>query len=83
MELGQTFARFVVELNKAAQPFQSSIVLKTDHRSIDVKSILGLTHSVLTSKTFQLEIHGPDEEEAKQEMVKVFHQFHMPVEVNE
>ncbi|MCP3763592.1 HPr family phosphocarrier protein [Domibacillus sp. A3M-37] len=82
MELGPTFARFVVELNKTAQPFQSSIVLKTDSRSIDVKSILGLTHSVLTSKAFQLEIHGPDEEQAKQDMVQVFRDFHISVEVN-
>lgn len=82
MEISPTFARLVVELNKAAQPFQSSIVLKTDHRSIDVKSILGLTHSILTSKSFQLEIHGPDEEEAKETMVQVFHDFHVPVQVN-
>lgn len=82
MELGPTFARFVVELNKTAQPFQSSIVLKTDHRSIDVKSILGLTHSILTSKKFQLEIHGSDEEKAKEEMVQVFRDFHIPVQVN-
>ncbi|WP_046176449.1 HPr family phosphocarrier protein [Domibacillus indicus] len=82
MELGPTFAHFVVELNKTAQQFQSSIVLKTDHRSIDVKSILGLTHSILTSKAFKLEIHGPDEEQAKREMAQVFHDFHMSVEVN-
>ncbi len=82
MDISHTFARLVVELNKTAQPFQSSIVLKTNNRSIDVKSILGLTSIVLQSNKFELEIYGPDEEKAKKEMAAVFHKFHLPVKVN-
>ncbi|WP_050183718.1 HPr family phosphocarrier protein [Domibacillus robiginosus] len=83
MEISNTFAEFVVAINKTAQEFQSSIVIKTDRKSFDAKSILGLTYSVLSSKTFELEIHGPDEEEAKKAMTHVFHQHNVPVRVNE
>lgn len=62
MDISNTFAQLVVEINKTAQQFQSSIVIKTDDKSIDAKSILGLTYSILSSETFVLEIHGPDEE---------------------
>ncbi|WP_231581321.1 HPr family phosphocarrier protein [Domibacillus enclensis] len=83
MEISNTFAQLVVDINRTAQQFASSIVIKTDQRSIDAKSILGLTYSVLSSKTFELEIHGEDEEEAKKEMVKVFHHYNVSVKVNE
>ena len=82
MEISNTFAQLVVEINKTAQQFQSSIVIKTDNRSIDAKSILGLTYSILSSKTFELEIHGTDEEMAKKEMTKVFHNHNVSVNVN-
>ncbi|OXS78794.1 PTS sugar transporter [Domibacillus enclensis] len=81
--MSNTFAQLVVDINRTAQQFASSIVIKTDQRSIDAKSILGLTYSVLSSKTFELEIHGEDEEEAKKEMVKVFHHYNVSVKVNE
>lgn len=83
MEISNTFAEFVVTINKTAQEFQSSIVIKTDRKSFDAKSILGLTYSILGSKTFELEIHGPDEDEAKKAMTYVFHQHNVPVCVNE
>lgn len=83
MEISSTFAEFVVAINKTAQKFQSSIVIKTDRKSFDAKSILGLTYSVLSSKTFELEIHGPDQEEAKKAMTNVFYRHSVPVHVNE
>lgn len=83
MEISNTFAEFVVAINKTAQEFQSSIVIKTDRKSFDAKSILGLTYSVLSSKTFELEIHGPDQEEAKKVMTDVFYRHNVPVHVNE
>ncbi|WNS79212.1 HPr family phosphocarrier protein [Domibacillus sp. DTU_2020_1001157_1_SI_ALB_TIR_016] len=73
----------MVEINKTAQQFQSSIVIKTDHKSIDAKSILGLTYSILSSETFVLEIHGPDEEQAKKEMIQVFHRYNVHADINE
>jgi phosphocarrier protein HPr len=83
MEISNTFAELVVVINKTAQEFQSSIVIKTDRKSFDAKSILGLTYSVLSSKTFELEIHGPDENEAKKAMANVFYRHNVPVHVNE
>lgn len=63
----------IIEIAKKASEFKSSIVLSTNNKHIDVKSILGLSITLMTSYDFTLEIHGPDEEEAKKEMVKVFH----------
>ncbi|MFP3121870.1 HPr family phosphocarrier protein [Ectobacillus funiculus] len=80
MGLDKALARIVVEINEAANKFQSSIVITTDNKNIDAKSILGLTYTVLNSKTFKLEIHGPDEEEAKREMTHIFWKHNLPVE---
>lgn len=82
MELSNAFAQLVVDINRTAQQFQSSIVIKTDKKCLDAKSILGLTYSVLSSKSFVLEIHGPDAEEAKKEMVQVFHHHNLAVEIH-
>ncbi|MBD8114846.1 HPr family phosphocarrier protein [Priestia megaterium] len=81
MGLNKTLAKVVVEINETANKFQSSIVIKTDDKTIDAKSILGLTYTVLSSKKFELEIHGSDEEDAKKAMSHVFWKNNLPVEV--
>lgn len=81
MGLNKTLAKVVVEINETANKFQSSIVIKTDDKTIDAKSILGLTYTVLSSKKFELEIHGADEEDAKKAMSHVFWKNNLPVEV--
>lgn len=80
MNLDKSLAKAVVEINQTANTFRSSIVICTDDKHIDAKSILGLTYSVLSSKTFKLEIHGPDEEKAKIAMVRVFMRNGLPAE---
>ena len=77
-----TLAETVVEINNTASKFESSIVVKTDNKLIDAKSMLGLAYSVLHSRTFYLEIHGSDEEEAKAEMLRVFWKYNLPAETN-
>ncbi|SIS13449.1 phosphocarrier protein [Peribacillus simplex] len=81
MGLNKSLAKVVVEINETANKFQASIVIKTDDKTIDAKSILGLTYTVISSNTFQLEIHGKDEEEAKKAMSHVFWKNNLPVEV--
>ncbi|MCZ0871382.1 HPr family phosphocarrier protein [Peribacillus sp. AS_2] len=81
MGLNKSLAKVVVEINETANKFQASIVIKTDDKTIDAKSILGLTYTVISSKTFQLEIHGKDEEEAKKAMSHVFWKNNLPVKV--
>ncbi len=81
MLLDKARAQVVIEINQTASKFKSSIVITTDNQSIDAKSILGLTYSILNSKSFKLEIHGPDEKEAKIAMSSVFWKHSLPVEV--
>lgn len=81
MPLNKTLANTVLEISETANKFQSSIVIRTDTKNIDVKSILGLTYTVLNSQKFQLEIHGPDEKEAKAAMTHIFWKNKFPVEV--
>ena len=81
MGLNKSLAKVVVDINETANKFEASIVIKTDDKTIDAKSILGLTYTVISSKTFQLEIHGKDEEEAKNAMSHVFWKNNLPVEV--
>ncbi|WNS79220.1 HPr family phosphocarrier protein [Domibacillus sp. DTU_2020_1001157_1_SI_ALB_TIR_016] len=78
-----TLAHAVVEINEIASKFKSSIVIKTDEKMIDAKSMLGLSYSILHSKEFHLEIHGPDEEEAKKEMMIIFWKYNLPIGINE
>lgn len=74
----------VVEVSQAANQFRSSIVLEYDNKYIDVKSILGLFTTLLTTGTYQLHVHGPDAEEAKKTMIAAFAKHNMNVElVNE
>ncbi|KRE49345.1 HPr family phosphocarrier protein [Paenibacillus sp. Soil522] len=75
--------RGIVDINQTAADFKSSIVLRiSETKFVDVKSILGLSISLYQNQTYKLEIHGPDEEEAKSAMIEVFNKYHLHVEVN-
>lgn len=71
----------IVEINQTANQFQSSIVIKVDERFIDVKSILGLSITLLGNRQYELEIHGPDEAEAKTSMADIFQKHDLSVTV--
>ncbi|CAG7604263.1 hypothetical protein PAESOLCIP111_00680 [Paenibacillus solanacearum] len=62
----------IVEISQTANKFRSSIVLQYDNKFIDVKSILGLFTTLLTSSKYDLHVHGPDADEAKKAMAEVF-----------
>ncbi|MBP1156123.1 MULTISPECIES: HPr family phosphocarrier protein [unclassified Paenibacillus] len=62
----------IVEISQTANKFRSSIVLQYDNKYIDVKSILGLFTTLLTSGKYDLHVHGPDADEAKKAMAEVF-----------
>ncbi|TYP79469.1 HPr family phosphocarrier protein [Paenibacillus methanolicus] len=64
--------RAIVDINQTANRFRSSIVMKAGSRIIDVKSILGLSFSLLGHDRYELDIHGPDEEVARDAMLDVF-----------
>lgn len=71
----------IVEINKTANRYQSSIVIKIYDRYIDVKSILGLSITLLGDQQYVLDIHGPDEAEAKKAMVDIFNRHDLAVTV--
>ncbi|MDQ6418874.1 HPr family phosphocarrier protein [Paenibacillus sp. LHD-117] len=75
--------RSIVDINQTAGAFQSSIVLRTGDRFIDAKSILGLSMTLYRDQTYRLDIHGPDEEEAKAAMLDVFLKYGLLVEIND
>ncbi|KPV55082.1 PTS sugar transporter [Paenibacillus sp. A3] len=62
----------IVKFSQTANKFRSSIVLQYDNKYIDVKSILGLFTTLLTSSNYDLHVHGPDADEAKKAMAEVF-----------
>ncbi|MGG4484196.1 HPr family phosphocarrier protein [Paenibacillus illinoisensis] len=62
----------IMEVNHTANQFKSSIVLLVQGKSIDVKSMLGLSITLFHDDEFKMEIHGPDEQEAKHAMQTVF-----------
>ncbi len=62
----------IVEISQTANKFRSSIVLQYDNKYIDVKSILGLFTTLLSSSKYDLHVHGPDADEAKKAMADVF-----------
>lgn len=70
--MGGIEIRSIVAINQNANLFKSSIVLCVDNKYIDVKSILGLTVTLVNDYEYQLEIHGPDEELAKLSMKEIF-----------
>lgn len=71
----------IVEISQTANKFRSSIVLQYENKYIDVKSILGLFTTLLTSGAYNLHVHGPDAEEAKKAMTEVFSKHNMSVTV--
>jgi phosphocarrier protein len=75
--------RAIVEISQTAANFKSSIVLRINNKHVDVKSILGLSITLLKTDEYRLEIHGPDEAEAKAAMAEVFGKYRLVVEVNE
>jgi phosphocarrier protein len=75
--------RAIVEISQTAANFKSSIVLRINNKHVDVKSILGLSITLLKTDEYRLEIHGPDEVEAKAAMAEVFGKYRLVVEVNE
>ncbi len=73
----------IVEISQAANKFSSSIVLKYENKYIDVKSILGLFTTLVSSSQYELHVHGPDEAEARSEMLKVFAKHDLNVKLAE
>jgi phosphocarrier protein HPr len=71
----------IVEISQTANKFRSSIVLQYENKFIDVKSILGLFTTLVSSGEFQLHVHGPDAEEAKKAMTEVFAKHNLTVNV--
>ncbi|CAM4283333.1 HPr family phosphocarrier protein [Paenibacillus tarimensis] len=80
--MGAIDTKTIVEINRTATQFSSSIVLRVGDRVIDVKSILGLSVSLVTGQAYKLDIHGPDEEEAKAAMAEVFAKNGLQAEMN-
>ncbi|MBO9599343.1 MAG: HPr family phosphocarrier protein [Cohnella sp.] len=62
----------IVELSQTANKFRSSIVLQAENKYIDVKSILGLFTTLIGNHAYELHVHGPDAEEAKEALGAVF-----------
>ncbi|TKH42007.1 HPr family phosphocarrier protein [Paenibacillus sp. FSL R10-2782] len=71
----------IVEIAQTASKFTSSIVLHSENKYIDVKSILGLFTTLVSSHSYELHVHGPDAEEAKKAITEVFqkHGLHISV----
>ncbi|TJY39614.1 HPr family phosphocarrier protein [Cohnella pontilimi] len=69
----------IVEINQTANRYQSSIVIHADNKYIDVKSILGLTLTLIRDELYRLDVHGPDETEAREAMKVVFEKHGLAV----
>ncbi|MBT2761136.1 HPr family phosphocarrier protein [Paenibacillus sp. ISL-20] len=74
--------RAIVDINKRANDFSSSIVLVLgpDH---DAKSILGLSMTLYRNQTYLLYVYGPDQMEAKAAMREVFAKHHLQLQLKE
>ncbi|MDU0204737.1 HPr family phosphocarrier protein [Paenibacillus sp. MAH-36] len=70
--MGGLETKAIIEINQAANQFQSSIVIQVGMRFIDVKSILGLSVTLFNNQTYKLDIQGPDEEEAIEVLKGIF-----------
>ncbi|MEW9700505.1 HPr family phosphocarrier protein [Paenibacillus sp. SI8] len=77
--MGGLETKAIVEINQAANQFKSSIVIKVGARFIDVKSILGLSITLFSNQEYQLEIHGPDEAEARSALIALFEKHGLPL----
>lgn len=73
----------VVEIAQTAGRFTSSIVLQAENKYIDVKSILGLFTTLVSSESYELHVHGPDAEEAKAAVAEAFAKHGLKVRVVE
>lgn len=73
----------IVEISQAANKFSSSIVLKYENKYIDVKSILGLFTTLVSSSQYELHVHGPDEAEARKQLIAVFEKHELNVKLAE
>lgn len=71
----------VVDISRTANKFRSSIVLNYEDKWIDTKSILGLFTSIVNAGKYQLQVIGPDEEEAKQAMRELFDKYGVDVDI--
>ncbi|ANY72056.1 MULTISPECIES: HPr family phosphocarrier protein [Paenibacillus] len=71
----------IVEISQTASKFSSSIVLQAENKYIDVKSILGLFTTLVSNQSYELHVHGPDADEAKQAMIDVFNKHGLNVSV--
>lgn len=83
VESGSINVKEMASIVNTANKFISSIVLHVENKTVDVKSFLGLTVSLMSNSTqYKLEIHGDDEEEAKKEMKNAFEEHGINVEIN-
>jgi phosphocarrier protein HPr len=73
----------IVELSQTANKFRSSIVLQTENKYIDVKSILGLFTTLVGGHAYELHVHGPDADAAKNALAEVFAKHNLNVKVVE
>lgn len=71
----------IVEISQTASQFSSSIVLQAENKYIDVKSILGLFTTLVSSHEYELHVHGSDADEAKAAMTAVFEKHGLNVTV--
>lgn len=71
----------IVEINQTASRFDSSIVMKVGNKFIDVKSMLGLSMTLLYDEAYSLEVYGSDEAEAKKAMKEVLEKHGVNVEI--
>ncbi|WP_438446006.1 HPr family phosphocarrier protein [Gorillibacterium sp. sgz5001074] len=71
----------IVEINQTASRFQSSVVMRVGNRFIDMKSMLGLSMTLLYEDAHFLEVHGPDEADAKKAMTEVLAKHGVKVEI--
>ncbi|NDI33508.1 HPr family phosphocarrier protein [Chengkuizengella sediminis] len=71
----------IMEISQTANKFTSSIVLQFENKYIDVKSILGLFTTLVDSNSYELHVHGPDQEEAIASMQEVFAKHNLTIEV--
>jgi phosphocarrier protein HPr len=79
IETGSLDSKNLLKIVHTANKFDSSIVLHTPEKVIDVKSFLGLSVSLAENTEYQLEIHGNDEAEAKKAMLESFHNYGIQV----
>ncbi|UOQ93337.1 HPr family phosphocarrier protein [Halobacillus shinanisalinarum] len=81
LETGSKESRKVLNIVHTANKFDSSIVLHTPHKVIDVKSFLGLSVSLSDKDYYKLEVHGSDKEKAEKAMVSVFKENGLKVHI--